>query len=345
MYVPEEIVHAGGALPMVIAGGGEPTSLADSHMPGFACSLVRSNLELALRGTLDFCDGFVFPYTCDSMQCLSEIWKRNLPNTFIHHIVLPTRLDTPAARPYLLDELRRFKSKLEGLLGHEISQRALWDSIAVYNTNRMHMQRLYQLRRSKPGLLKARQMLAVVSAAMVMPKEEHNQWVAELLEVAGERESNGQGKIHLVLSGILATNPDLLDLIEELGGVIVDDDLFNGARYFSGLANQTPDPIESLAHRFLEMMPCPTKHNPARGWAEHIVNLARQGQADGVIILLLKFCDPHAFDYPYLKDRLDEAGIPRLLIETGQESQALGQIRTRLQAFFEVIGGVRAGWG
>lgn len=340
MYVPEEIIHAAGALPVVITGGVDNTSLAEAHMPNFACSLVRSNLEAALRRELDFCDGFVFPYICDSMQSLSELWPRTVQNGFKHHILLPARLDTIIARAYLLKEFQRFKEALERLVDAEITAVALSTSIDIYNRDRDLLQQLYDLRRRRPGLLTGRQVQAIVRAAMLMPKEEHAELLHGLLLALEEREANCRGKVRLVLSGILATNLNLLDMIEEAGGVIVDDDLYNGSRYFAGLGDRASDPMESLANCFFNMMPCSTKHNPTRGWAEYIVQMAREAQADGVIVQLMKYCDPHAFDYPGIKDKLEAAGLPHLLLETDLNRRSLGQVQTRLQAFFELVRGV-----
>lgn len=340
MYVPEEIIHAAGALPVVISGGVDNTSLADAHMPTFACSLVRSSLEAVLRRDLDFCDGFVFPYICDSMQSLSELWPRPFQNGLKHHILLPARLDTAVARTYLLKELQRFKEALETLVDADITAVAISKSIDIYNGDRDLLQHLYDLRRRRPGLLTGRQVHSIVRAAMLMPKEEHAELLHGLLLALGEREAACRGKVRLVLSGILATNLGLLDMLEEAGGVIVDDDLYNGSRYFAGLGDRASDPMEYLANRFFNMIPCSTKHNPSRGWAEYIVQMAQKSQADGVIVLLMKYCDPHAFDYPGIKNRLEVAGIPQLLIETDLDGRLLGQVQTRLQAFFELVRGV-----
>jgi benzoyl-CoA reductase subunit C len=243
------------------------------------------------------------------------------------------------ARAYLLKEFQRFKEALERLMDADITSVAISKSIDIYDRDRVLLQQLYDLRRRRPDLLTGRQVHSIVRAAMLMPKEEHTELLHGLLITLGEREGNCQGKVRLVLSGILVTNLYLLDMIEEAGGVIVDDDLYNGSRYFECTGDTAHDPMGNLAERFFNMMPCPTKHNPSRGWAEYIVQMARETQADGVIVLLMKYCDPHAFDYPGIKNGLEAAGIPHLLIETDLDGRSLGQVQTRLQAFFELVRG------
>jgi len=126
--------------------------------------------------------------------------------------------------------------------------------------------------------------------------------------------------------------------VEELGALVVDDDLYVGRRYFQTLVNDQEEPLVALARRYIEDVPCPTKYNPNKDWGEYLLRLCREAKADGVFIILIKYCEPHALDYPRLKQRLSQDNVPHLLIET-DHSGATGQIRTRLQAFIEILQG------
>jgi benzoyl-CoA reductase/2-hydroxyglutaryl-CoA dehydratase subunit BcrC/BadD/HgdB len=95
--------------------------------------------------------------------------------------------------------------------------------------------------------------------------------------------------------------------------------------------------MTAIANRFLERVVCPAKHGGLERRADHILLLARDKEASGVVFVLPKFCDPHAFDYPHIKQRLDEAGIPNLLIEIDDPLPALGQLKTRFEAFLEML--------
>jgi len=59
----------------------------------------------------------------------------------------------------------------------------------------------------------------------------------------------------------------------------------------------------------------------------------------GLIFLHLKFCEPENYDYNDMREGLNSAGIPNLRLETEFTNPSLGQIRTRLEAFIEMIGG------
>jgi len=81
----------------------------------------------------------------------------------------------------------------------------------------------------------------------------------------------------------------------------VGDDLCTGQRWFEGLTQVDIHPLTALAERYMDRMVCPAKHITSQARGENIIALAPKNRADGVIFALLKFCDSHAFDYPYLK--------------------------------------------
>jgi len=135
----------------------------------------------------------------------------------------------------------------------------------------------------------------------------------------------------------MCNQPDVYAMIEESGGEIVWDDFCTGARYFTGLTDAGSDPLSSIGERLLNRVVCPAKHADLEGRAEHIIRLVKEKNAQGVIFLLFKFCDPHAFDYPYLKERLERAGIPLMNVEVDDSLPAGGQLKTRFEAFLEML--------
>jgi benzoyl-CoA reductase/2-hydroxyglutaryl-CoA dehydratase subunit BcrC/BadD/HgdB len=126
-------------------------------------------------------------------------------------------------------------------------------------------------------------------------------------------------------------------MIEEAGGLVVGDDLCTGSRSFSGLIDTAAAPLIGIAGRYRERVVCPAKHRGLTDRADHLVRLVRDKEASGVIFFLLKFCDPHAFDLPYLREALEKERIPSLLIEVEEKLPADGQLRTRFEAFMEML--------
>ena len=331
-YVPEEIIHAAGFVPLRIRSGNQTPSRADAHLQSYTCALCRSALDQALRGDLSFLQGVVFPHTCDTIQALPDIWQISFPDLYAETIVQPVNLSSASTRPYLIDELQRFRHSLEELIGQEISDQATRSSIELYNEKRRLLTRLYDLR----DWLTAPELFAATGAGFVMPPLEYNQLLGKLVELLAEEESTPQDEPGLILVGAILDDPAILTTVEELGARIAGDDLCTGSRYFAQPVVADGDPIADLADRYLHRLPCPAKYHPDHQPGEHLLKLVNESKADGIVFVLPKFCDPHAFDYAMIKEKLDVAAVPHLRLEM-EHAPALGQWRTRLQAFLEMI--------
>lgn len=335
MYLPEEIIHAAGMLPVTLLGSDDEITLADQYAHPYICQLVRGNFDLSLKGELDFLDGVVFSDFCLTVQMISDIWIHHKPSGFYSQLVLPKNMRAPYTQRYLVRQFDGLKQALEKFAGVQISEDSVRKSISVYNQNRNLLHRLYQMRRANPGLFKARDIAMVVGAGMLMPKEEHSELLSQLLEKAQAVPSSSDGKVRLIVSGYLCDIPelDVLDLIEDLGAVVCDDDLYVGRRYFNTLTEEGINPIEALARRYIEDIPCPTKLDSEKDWAVYLSDLASEAEADGIISVALKYCEAHLYDIPTLAKDLK---IPNLMLETSH-SGATGQIRTRIEAFLEML--------
>jgi bzd-type benzoyl-CoA reductase N subunit len=349
-YVPEEIIHAAGFVPLRIRSDSEPPSRADAHLQSYTCALCRSGLDQILRGDLSFLQGVVFPHTCDTIQALANIWRISFPDLYVETVVQPVQLSSPSTRPYLIAELQRFRHSLERFISQEIADQAITASIRLYNEKRRLLARLYDLR----DRLTAPELFAATGAGFIMPLEEYNPLLAELIELLTEQEKNvppslpgkGWGRVNphkprfkgpgLILVGAVLDDPAILTIVEELGTRIVGDDLCTGSRYFAQPVEADDDPIAALADRYLHRLPCPAKYHPDHQPGKYLLKLVNEAKADGVVFVLQKFCDPHAFDYAMIKEKLDAAAVPHLRLEM-EHTPALDQWRTRLQAFLELV--------
>lgn len=338
-YAPEEIVLAAGALPYRLFGANESLSLADSHLQAYSCSLVRGALGEALDGRIDFLDGVVFPHTCDSIQRLSDVWRLNISFGFHSDVVLPVKLNTQSARDYMIDVLKKFRISLETALNQTISDADLKGAIDLMNRIRALWAKLYDMRSQNPHLLGGSDLHAAIKAAMVMDRGDFHDHLNDLVQGLENSRSapSHQKPKRLVLSGGVCSLPDIYSFIEAAGGAVVGDDLCTGSRYFSGQIDTQEEPIKAIAQRYMERAICPAKHSGLTARADRLIELVRKTEADGVVIAILKFCDPHLFDYPYLKEALDKARIPSLFFEIEEQSASEGQLKTRCEAFIEML--------
>ncbi len=337
-YAPEEIILATGALPFRIFGVQKQISLADAHLQAYSCSLVRGALEDALSGGLDFLKGTVFPHTCDSIMRLSDIWRMNLGFDFHIDVVLPVKLNTQNAREYMIDVMRKFKRDLEREMQADISDDQIRSSVKTINRIRELLRDIYDLKCQQPSLLSGSDLNAIVKGCMIMDRQEVRDMLEDLLGYYRAQDIKvPSGEKRILLAGGLCNMPDIFKIVESSGGFIVSDDFCTGSRYVGGQVPIQDDMMVAIADRYAERVVCPAKHAALYSRGDHVLHLAREKDVDGVIFLYLKFCDPHAFDYPYMKEMLDNEDIPSMLFEIEDQLLSEGQFETRCEAFIEML--------
>ncbi|MDW7673355.1 MAG: 2-hydroxyacyl-CoA dehydratase family protein [Bacillota bacterium] len=337
IYVPEELIAAAGALPVGLWGGNTEIERANGHLQGFACSIVRGVLELGLKGTYSMVDGFVFPSTCDHIQNTSEIWAKAFPHHQKFDLVYPANRQSKAALTYQLSLLMNFRQWLEELTGNGITDERLSSTISVYNKHRQLMHQLRCVRAENPRGLTNGEMAGLVKASLFLPKEEFNSSLEQILPWLNNRIVKDEPRLRLVLTGIMAEPVGILDCLDELGCTVIADDLALGARISRGQVEESLSPLEGLAQRHLSLGPCSTLYDPNKKRGGYLINLLKETKADGIVFINMKFCEMEEFDYPVIKQEMEQAGIPLLFIEVEQQMASIGQLRTRLQAFAEML--------
>ena len=339
--VPEELIHAAGCFPYGISGSSDvKLDAVDAHLQFWTCSFVRSSFALALEGKLDFLDGLVIPQTCDTTRMVVGIWKHASPLPLIELFRLP-RQERPSASKFFFNEINRVKERLEELSGVEITPDRLRRSIELYNHNRSLLRQLYAIHEQNPRAISNRDLYTVINASMLFPREKLNELLTELVDQLKSEElsSTKDENIRIFISGTLAAPLEIMDYIEEQNGVVVGDDLKNGYRYVEADVDENLDPLEALAERQLNRIPSASYYFARNPRPKFLVQAAREKGVQGVILLHLKYCEPENFDYYDNALALNGAGITSLKVETEFGKAALGQLRTRINAFMEMVGG------
>lgn len=236
--------------------------------------------------------------------------------------------------------MRSFVEEMGRFAGAPVTDAALAASIALFNENRRLLRELFASRRAGNAALTSMQLQALVKSSMVMDKAEHTGLLRQV--IAGLATTPRDDRVRLHLSGHLchAPKPELLAAIEECGAVVVDDDLFTGTRYISTDVAEELDPVEALTRWYLRRdaaAPCPTRVKHETDWEDQLVHAVEDAGAEGVIVLMVRFCEPHMLYYPELRRRLNERGIPHLLIETEHEGLPVETVQTRVEAMLERI--------
>lgn len=340
-YLPEEIIHAAGLLPFRMRGrGATETSLADAWYGPVNCSFTRCCFQLVLEGKYDFLDGAVICYTCDHIRRMYDCWKgAKAQPSFLHYLGVPHTL-TEHGMGYYRDEIINFKKGLEEHFGVEITEKKLKDAILLHNETRKLLMRLYELRKAKAPPVTGNQALSIQIASTCMPKEEYNKKLKSLLaQIEGEEVLSN---IRLMIVGSVNDDPDLIDLIERQGAIVVTDSLCFGTRSFVDLVQEDGDPLDALVKRYYYHVPCGRTFGQYYRKLDFIKDMARGWNVDGIILEHIKFCDTHGGDNTLFQRHLEKEGIPTLKIERQYGPLAdTGRLRTRVQAFLERIKGRR----
>ncbi len=337
-YVPEEIIHAAGILPIRITGYAQETELDDGNAYLYInnCSFSRSCLQMGLRGEYDYLDGVVAGSTCDGARRLFDLWQYYIKVPF-HHIITVPRKYTERAHGLYYEQVAQFKEHLEQHLDTRITDEALLKSISVYNESREALKKLYQLRKLDKPPITGAETMEVLNASQRMAKEQFNQYLCELLDELAVSGIEHGSRARLMVTGSVMNNPEFIRSIEELGGLVVTDELCTSTRYWSDpVVLDGRSPLEAVSRRYLNNFPC-ARMVPSDERFDRILQLARDYKVDGVISQIIRYCVPYAHDLPLITDRLKKAGIPTLALDVEYGTSGSGQISTRVQAFLEML--------
>lgn len=344
-YVPLELFTASGIIPYRIMGRLDQTiSEADSYLETIVCPFIRSCFDIALKGDYDFLDGIVMPHSCDTVQRIYDIWKYHKQPAFSHFLNLP-HMEDESSKIFYLRELERLKKSLEEFTGRRISEKDMRNAITLHNENRALLRELYSLRRSEPAMISGTDITRLLVVGNTLPVTEYNDLVRGLI---GELKKSGKstsGGTRLLVYGSEIDDIALIKLIEDCGAQVVMDDMCTGTRVFWNDVNLKDGFLESLVERYLCDIVCPRTYRRRVGSREedlerrfgYLKNFIEEFNVKGVILYIIRFCDTHEFDAPDVMDYLKKLKIPYLHIEDDYSVTTIGQLKTRVQAFLEVI--------
>lgn len=334
--VPEEIIHAAGALPLAIEGAGVQISAAQAHAPGYICSHALGAVELGLRGDLEVLDGMVIPYVCDTTRNLLHTWLTCFPGMPSELLRLPKRMDYPAAREYLREEFVRLFEQIKRITGSDAGPERLSASIGLYNSSRARLREAYRLQQTNPELWSSEKVGLLFASAMRAPREVHAAWM-DALPWNEQAVQSSRSRVHIYVRGKVWDPPGILGLFDELGLVVAEDEIITGLRSVAVDAPQDVDPFDALCERHLNTVPYTGYHLDPEVMVAKFVDRVRASGAKGALFLNPKFCEAAAFDTPDFQKALQEAQVPTLILETSARGISTQQVRLRLEAFREMI--------
>jgi len=335
-YTPVEIIHAAGFIPMRITGGAGHADKATAHLPDFICPFMKMSFEKALNGRYRFVYGLVQGYSCDAACGTANIWKDVFNGAIFHPVPIPYN-DSPESRKFLQ---KAYEELIENLnaVGGTCTETSLAESINLYARIRKILIELYNLRYAGQLPISSSSLMAIIDAGFLIPPEEYLRMLVDFMTHLPVHIPAKQGGVPILISGSLIESPHILDIVESCGGRIMADDLCNGFRQIFPPNGRGESSMNALIDRYISRFPCPAR-NRAVVRSRELLNLMKQSNARGVIFILQKFCTPHLADFPTLSLEFKKNGFPSLLVEMDESWQMESQLKTRLESFFEMLGG------
>jgi benzoyl-CoA reductase subunit C len=337
--IPEEIIHAAGLLPMrVRAPGVANTKNADAHLHRINCSYTRSVLEFFLQGELNFLDGFVATNTCDHHLRLAAEIKENGGLPFFHYFQMFHTL-SKGAREWLIQEMKNMTAGIEKAFDLVISEESIRNTISIYNETRCLMARLNELRKKEPPPLTGSEYMDIALTGMLIPRLRFNEKLRSLLNELENRPVSGNPLPRLMVIGGACDSSEFIDFIESKGACVVADAMCFGLRQYMGMIDQnSQNPIEAIADRYMARIPCPAVIDGFDYGYPLIKEMIQEYRIDGVVFARLKFCDHFAGAKKLLADELrKDGGVPVIELEREYNTTKSGQLSTRIQAFLELL--------
>ena len=336
-YVPEELIYAAGLLPVRMLGSHEPQDVTEPHIFGMYCPFCRDVLAQGLKGRYDYMKGIVLAQSCLHLRQTFTSWKNHVPDDYAFYLYMPNKVQTKHARSFYPGELTKLRESLQKWTGRTITNEALRETAELYNENRRLTHEIYDLRKGPNPAVSGLEAMVVVASSFMVDKKEHN---AELKRILPQLKSRTLGREtggRLMIVGSENDDTEFIKMVESVGATVVVDDHCTGSRYFWNYTQFTDDIMQNISDRYLDRPACPTKDWEDRTRFPHILKLARDFNAEGVILIQQKFCDPHECDMVPLKEFLNENDLPTLFLEFDVTVPA-GQMRIRVEAFLEMLG-------
>lgn len=334
VYTPNEIIHSMGIVPMGAWGADMELNEAKKYFPAFISSIVQSILELGMKGEYEGVSALIVPSLCDSLMCLGQNWKYAVKGIPYIPMSYPQNRKPAYGIKFTRAMYRRVINDLTVATGKHYSDYALKDSIKIYNEHNAVMREFAEIASTADISAAARN--DVFKSAWFMLPEEHTAIVKQLNEElkAGPK---AEGKVRVLVSGVLADSPSLLKIFDDNDIKVVFDDVAHESRQYRTDAPEEGDPLQAMAIKFANMDNCSFLYDKDKKRVDYIVKQAKAHDARGVIVLMTKFCDTEEFDYVPIKRACDAAGLLNLNIEVDRQMVNYEQAGTMIQAFKEMV--------
>ena len=348
--VPEEIIHALGFIPIRIAIGGDDrlVEVGGRYASSKNCVFIREivgafseNEDPYIQQT----DILAFDATCLQNFRAAEVIEYYFKKDVIV-LGVPRNFYWEEGKEYFGKEADEFTRLLEERAGVSLDLAKLGESVALYNDIRKTLKSIYSFQAAKDNVISWVEVFDLIQAGDLLDKKEYlallHQTLAELQALQHNPVIEVDGNdARIFISGSLIPRGDrkLINIITSVGGRIVGDDIWTGILPHLDLDIKEISPA-GVALAYLNRTPhaaLPYLDLESDRRLKKLHELLAEFKAQGVIYHTLRYCDPFTFKAKETKDVLAKSAIPVLEIHTEYAGSDYEALRTRLEAFVEMI--------
>lgn len=344
-YAPIELIQAMGIVPAVLCAFSRvPIASAETVLPGNLCPLIKSSYGFILEGTCPFfslSDAVIAETTCDGKKKMFELAAEVKPMHVMDLPQLPDEAEALANWTVMIRKLQRF---LQDTLHRSASDQDIETAIQKTNRKNRMMRKLYDFAAIHPPAINWQEMYDVGFLALPSTADEMIPILETLQKKLEQRVAQGlyygtTDSPRVLVTGCPVGGDALkiFKIIEAAGGLVVAPDACTGIKAFMGeIEENTPDPVQAMARRYLKI-PCACMTPNARRLAE-LSYMIEKFKPDAVVDFVLTACHSYNVEsYKVGRHVTEHHGLPYLKIESDYSDNDEGQIRTKIEALFEIV--------
>lgn len=340
-YTPVEVLNAAGVYHTRLSKSGDSDTVAVGELmtKSVFCDFTKSCLGAFKNGDplYNSLDKVYTFDTCDCMRRTAEAIHEFFVPTGI--FLLPRSRENDRSKAFFRKEIVNFKEELEQLTGKTIEDKDISYQIELYNKVRAAIRKISGLRKRENPPISGTEFLELIKAYYVLPPEEQLERYNDLYERLSKVQNKTAPKLRIMMAGGIVADGDrrILETIEnEIGARIVVEDHCMGLSPVYYDIREDEDPYLALSDGYLNQAPC-ARMTPIEKRLEFSGRLAREYKADAVIYTYLKFCPCYGLPKNKFLRYFQNMGLPVLELPSDYSQSDIGQLKTRIEAFLEVL--------
>ena len=342
-YTPRELIYAADAISVSLCSTSDETVPdAEKVLPKNLCPLVKSSYGFAITDKcpyMYFSDMIIGETTCDAKKKMYELLGE-IKDT---HVMQLPHSKNNFSMALWKNELVELVKKLEEKFDVKITEDKIKEAIKLCNEERKAIKEFFNLAKLNPSPIKGSDMHeALYSSNFKFDRELYINEIKSLTNSLKEKYDKGETPFKKGTPRILITGcptgglvDKIVKQLEDAGSSVVCFENCVGTKNFEMLVDEDKEPIDAIAERYLNI-PCSIM-TPNDDRMDRIKEYVKDYNVDGVVDVTLTACHTYAIETEKVRRAVESCGKSYLSIETNYSNSDAGQLKTRLEAFVEML--------